>query len=151
MYIHLLIRCHLSPISHLVFPLNLPWANVWGQLIGHEWCIYSESDKSSGKYSCLKVQWKDEQKNWTVKHNLSYWMSKEPHTTTDFYKLPWTPKFTDNQRIADTDICIFMSIFAHICVCYFRRCFTLFGVYPNYVHIKMFVQTTCKYWRKQHR
>jgi hypothetical protein len=68
---------------------QLVWcSDVWGGLTGHEWCIYSESDKSSGEYSstfeCAK--------NWTVKHNFCYWMSNEPCITTDFYKLQWTPK-----------------------------------------------------------
>jgi hypothetical protein len=45
-----------------------------------------------------------------------------------------------SQRITDTDICIFV----HICVHSFRRCYTRFGAYPNYTHIKIFVKITCK-------
>jgi hypothetical protein len=55
--------------------------------------------------------------------------------TSDFYKLQWTPKFTDNQRIKDTDICIFGSIFVHICFNSFCS-YTGYGAYPNYIHTK---------------
>jgi hypothetical protein len=50
-------------------------------------------------------------------------MSNELHITTDFYKLQWTLKFTNNQRITDTDICIFVSIFVQICIHSFCRWF----------------------------
>jgi hypothetical protein len=43
------------------------------------------------------------------------------------------PKFTDNQRIADIDLCIFICIFVHICVYSFHMCYTWFGAYPNHI------------------
>jgi hypothetical protein len=113
----------------------------WGGLTGHGWFIYSESDKSSDEYYLgLKVQQKEEQKNWNVKHNFSYWMSNEPRKTTFFfYKLQWTPKFTNNQGITVTDICIFVNVFVHVCIRSFCRCYIRFGAYPNYV-----VKNCCK-------
>jgi hypothetical protein len=65
--------------------------------------IVKVTNQLASTYLRLKVRRKEEQKNWTVKHNLWYWVRKEPPLTTDFYKLRWTPKFTDNQRITDTD------------------------------------------------
>jgi hypothetical protein len=58
---------------------------------------------------------------------------------------------TDNQRITDTDtsICTFVSIFVHICVHSLRRCYTRFGAYPNYIHIKMFMKTTYKCFERK--
>jgi hypothetical protein len=52
--------------------------------------------------------------------------------------LQLTCKFTDNQRITDTDICIFVCIFVHICAYMhhsFHRCYTRFGAYPNYMNV----------------
>jgi hypothetical protein len=43
-------------------------------------------------------------------------MSNEPRITTDCYKLQWAPKFADNKKITDTDICVLVSIFVPICV-----------------------------------
>jgi hypothetical protein len=83
----------------------------------------------------LKVWWKEEQMNWNVIHNLSYWTSNEPRITTDFLKIQLSPKFIDNQRIAATDICILVSIFVHICINSFRRCYTWFGAHPNYIQV----------------
>jgi hypothetical protein len=59
-----------------------------------------------------------------------------------FYELQWTPKFTDNQSITDTDICMFVSIFVNICIHSLCKYFTRFCAYPNYIQIKMFVKTT---------
>jgi hypothetical protein len=63
-------------------------------------------------------------------------MSNKPRKTSDFSKLQQTPKFTDNQRITDIDICIFV----HICIHSFHRRYTRFGAYPNCTHIKIFVK-----------
>jgi hypothetical protein len=60
-----------------------------------------------------------------VKHSLLYWISK-PRKTSNFSKLKLTPKFNDNQRITDTDICIFMCMFVHICVYSFHMCYIRF-------------------------
>jgi hypothetical protein len=80
-------------------------------------------------------------------------MSNESRITTNlffFYKLRWTPKFTNNQWITDTDICIFVRIFVHICIHTFCRCYAQFGVQPNHIQIKMFAKTTYKcFWRKR--
>jgi hypothetical protein len=113
--------------------------------------IVKVSNQVVSTYLHLKVRRQEDQKNWTVKHNLCYWMSNRLQITTDFYKLQWTPKFTDNQRITDTDTCIFVSIFMHICIHSLHRCCTRFGSYPNYilVYIKMFVKTTCKCFLKK--
>jgi hypothetical protein len=58
---------------------------------------------------------------------------------SNFIKLQQTLKYTDNQRITDTDIYIFICILVHICVYAFCRCYTLFGAHPKYMHIKTFV------------
>jgi hypothetical protein len=47
---------------------------------------------------------------------------------------------TDNQRITDTDICIFVSIFVQICIHSFCRCYTRFAAYPYYIQIQMFTK-----------
>jgi hypothetical protein len=67
-------------------------------------------------------------------------MINKPHISSDVSKLQYTPKFTDNQRIADPDICIFVCIFVHICVYSFHVCYTWFGAYPNHEHIKIIVK-----------
>jgi hypothetical protein len=77
-----------------------------------------------------------------VEHNLCYWMSNKLCTTSNFSKLQYTPKFTDNQKFTDIDKCIFiyMHIFSYM------RSFLLqlwFSVYSNYIHIQIFVKTTC--------
>jgi hypothetical protein len=77
-----------------------------------------------------------------VKHNLCYWISSKPRKTSEFFKLQWTPKCNDNQRITDTDICIFVCIFVHIRVYSFHMCYTRFGAYPN-MRITIIVKTTC--------
>jgi hypothetical protein len=110
--------------------------------------IVKVTNKVASTYLRLMVRRKEEQNNWTVKHNFCYWMSNEPRITTDFYELQWSPKFTDNQRITYTDIYIFVCMFVHICVHSFRRCYIQFGAYPNYIHIKMFVKTICKCFKK---
>jgi hypothetical protein len=76
-------------------------------------------------------------------------MSNKPLITSDFCRLQYIPEFIDNHRITDSDICIFV----HICVHSFRGCFTRFGTFPNYIHIKVFVKTTCKCFstKQQHR
>jgi hypothetical protein len=33
----------------------------------------------------------------------------------------------------------------------FRRCYTRFGAYPNYIQIKMFVKTTCKGFQRKRK
>jgi hypothetical protein len=71
-----------------------------------------------------------------VKCTLCYWMSNKLRITSDFSKLQQTPKYTDNKRITDTDICIFVSIFVHICVYSFHMCYKRFGAYPNHTHKK---------------
>jgi hypothetical protein len=72
------------------------------------------------------------------------WLTVSRSVTSDL-------KFTDNQRITDTDICIFLSIFVHICIHSFRKCYTQFGTYPNYIQIKMFVKTTYKCFERKIR
>jgi hypothetical protein len=134
------------------FPFGPPWGYTrkvnfvsyedWLDLSGV--FILKVTNRVASNCLRLKVRWKEEQTNWTVKYNLCCRMSNKPRITTDFYKLQWIPKFTDNERITGTDICIFVSIFVHICVNFFRRCYTRFGAYPNYIHMKMFVKTTCK-------
>jgi hypothetical protein len=47
-------------------------------------CGAFESDKVISTYLRWKVWRKEEQKNWTVKHKLCYWMSNEPRITADF-------------------------------------------------------------------
>jgi hypothetical protein len=79
-------------------------------------------------YLCLKI-WLKDQTNWTVKHNLCYWMSNKPHITSDISKLQYTLKFTDNQRITDADICIFVCTFLHICLLSFRRWWCISKLY----------------------
>jgi hypothetical protein len=79
--------------------------------------------KLRGKYLSTFQDATEGQKNLNVKHNLCYWMSNEPRITTDFYKLQCIPKFTDNQRIADTDMC--MNICKHIYVQSFRMLYTV--------------------------
>jgi hypothetical protein len=104
-------------------------------------------------YLRRKVQRKEEQKNWTVKQNLCYWMSNEPPITTDFlHKIQWTPKSTDDQRITDADICIFLSTFVHICVpsAGVIQCLVLIQII--YIHIythKLFVKTTYKWFQRK--
>jgi hypothetical protein len=66
--------------------------------------------KEASTYLCLMVRRKDEEKNWTVKHNLCYWISNEPRITTEFYKLQCTLKFFDNQSITDTYLWIYALI-----------------------------------------
>jgi hypothetical protein len=53
----------------------------------------------------------------------------------------------------DTDTCIFVCIFVHICVNSFHRCYTRFGAHPNYIHIKIVVKTTFKCFsiKQRHR
>jgi hypothetical protein len=75
-----------------------------------------------------------------VKRNLCYLMSKKPRITSDFSKLQQTPKFTDDQTITDTDICIFVRMYVHICVYSFHLCYIRFGAYPNHAHIKIIVK-----------
>jgi hypothetical protein len=76
-------------------------------------------------------------------------MSNKPRITSHFSKLQYTPKFADSQRITDTDISIYVCIFVHICVHFFRRCYTRFGAYPNCKHIKIIVKKTC--WKKKRK
>jgi hypothetical protein len=45
-----------------------------------------------------------------------------------------------DQRATDTDICIFVCIFVHICVCSFHMCYIRFGAYPNHMHIQIIVK-----------
>jgi hypothetical protein len=78
-------------------------------------------------------------------------MSNDSRITTDFYKVRWTPKFTDNKRFTDTDMCIFVNIFGYICTHSFHKCYTRFGAYPNYIHIKMFIKTTCKCFQRKRK
>jgi hypothetical protein len=100
-------------------------------------------------YLRLKMRQKEDETNWAVKHNPCYWISSKPRVTSDFSKLQQTPKSTDNQRIADTHMCISVHIFVYS----FRRCYTQFCAYPNYMHIKIFVKTTykCLSIKQQHR
>jgi hypothetical protein len=72
-----------------------------------------------------------------VKHNLCYWMSNKPRKISHVSKLQQTPKFTDNQRTIDTDICIFV----HIWVYSFHMRYTRFGAYPNRIHITIIIKT----------
>jgi hypothetical protein len=65
-------------------------------------------------------------------------MSNKPNITSSF--LNYNRYFADNQRITDTDICIFVCIFVHTCVHSFRRYYTRFGVYPNHIHITIIVK-----------
>jgi hypothetical protein len=74
-------------------------------------------------------------------------MSNEPRITDIFYKLQWIPKFTDNQGITDTDMCI-VSIIVHLCVHSFCRCYTRFGAYSKCIHIEMIAKITCKYFQR---
>jgi hypothetical protein len=79
-------------------------------------------------------------------------MSNKPRITSEFSKLQLTPKFTDNQLIADRYIlvCIFVCIFVHICVHFFRRCYTRFGAYPNCTQIKIFTKKN-NLWEKKRK
>jgi hypothetical protein len=45
-----------------------------------------------------------------------------------------------NQRITDTDVCIFVCTFVHICVYSFFMCYIRFGAYPNHIHIQIIVK-----------
>jgi hypothetical protein len=65
-----------------------------------------------------------------LKHILRYRLINKPRITSDFWK-QYSPKFNDNQRITDTDICIFL----HICVYSFHMCITRFGAYPSHLYI----------------
>jgi hypothetical protein len=89
-------------------------------------------------YLRLNIRQKEYQTNSTVKHELCYWMSNKPRITSDFSKLQQIPKFTDNQYM-----------YTHS----FRRCYTRFNAQPNYMHIQIFVKTTCKCSsaKQQHR
>jgi hypothetical protein len=77
-------------------------------------------------------------------------MSNEPRITTDFFftnynELPNLPIIKESQ------IQIYVSIFLHICIDYFRRCYTQFGAYPNYIQIKMFVKTIHKCFQRKRK
>jgi hypothetical protein len=42
---------------------------------------------------------------------------------------------SNKQKIIDTDKCIFVFIFVHICVYLFHICYIRIGDYPNHTHI----------------
>jgi hypothetical protein len=103
-----------------------------------------------GIYLRFKQWQKEEQKNWTVKHNLCYWTSNKLRIAMDSYKLQRTPIFTDNQRITDTDICIFVGLCVHICIHSFllQVLYTVWCLSKLYTD-KKFLKTTCKRFQKK--
>jgi hypothetical protein len=48
-------------------------------------------------------------------------------------------------------IYVFVSIYVHICINFFHRCYIWFGAYPNYIHIQMFVKATYVFKEKEKR
>jgi hypothetical protein len=85
-----------------------------------------------------------------VKNDLCYWLRNKPliKAVFFFYKIQWTSKFTDNQGITVTDICILVRIFVSVCIHSFRRC--LSKLYTD----NIFVKATSKCFQKkkeQHR
>jgi hypothetical protein len=113
-------------------------SDVWCGLIEQKWCICFESDKSSDQYlSTLE----DVTEGRTEELNCETWAlllyeQRSSYNSRFLYKIQWTSKFTNNQGITVTDTCIIVSIFVHICIHYFRGCYTRFGAYLNYIRIK---------------
>jgi hypothetical protein len=98
-------------------------------------------------YLRLKTRQKEDQTNLAAKHKLCYWMSNKPRITSCFSKLQLTLKITDKQRITARDIYeIYACLYAYLCVCVFipSAGHTGVGSFPNYIHMKVFVKTTCK-------
>jgi hypothetical protein len=88
--------CVCGVIKRSVPTFEVDWLDMNGVF------VVKVTNQVMSTYLHLKVRQNEEQRNWTAKHSLCYWMSNEPRITTNFYKLQWTPKFTDNERIAGT-------------------------------------------------
>jgi hypothetical protein len=64
-------------------------------------------------YLRLKIRRKEDQTNWTVKHNLCYWMSNKPRITFDFSNYNRLPNLP---IIKESQIRIYVYLYAYLCI-----------------------------------
>jgi hypothetical protein len=104
-------------------------------------------------YLRWKMWRKEEQKNWTVKHNLCYWMSNKPRITGDYFFIQNTMRFqiyrwsrNHNYRYIYNckHICAYMHLFLPQ-VLYTGWC--LSKLYTDTI----FVKKTCKCFQRKER
>jgi hypothetical protein len=64
-------------------------------------------------YLRLEIRRKEDQTNWTVKHNLCYWMSNKPLITFDFSNYNWLPNLP---IIKESQIQIYVYLYPYLCI-----------------------------------